>query len=69
MNTAGGFILEAEHSKVDAGPSTGQLKRDDRDVSDHDSISVRKLTAKQEIRLMNYLDDAFMEVNRGYNKR
>lgn len=65
MNTSGGFLLEP--SEADAGPSRATLGV----VGDDEegSVTARKLSAKQEVRLMNYLDEEFLQINRGFNKR
>jgi hypothetical protein len=71
MDTGGGFLFDAGQG-AQAGPSSsaGASFRDRDQFSSHeDEITVRKLSSKQEIRLINYLDDAFLELNRGFNKR
>jgi hypothetical protein len=65
MNTGGGFLLDGAHMGS-TGSSRGTVMQVDREA---EAITVRKLSSKQEVRLMNYLDDAFLEVNRGFNKR
>lgn len=66
MDTGGGYLIsnnDIDTSKSDRGnhlPST---------ASREESVEVRKLTQKQELRLMNYLDDAFQQIVRGYSKR
>lgn len=71
MSTPGGFILDTSQ-ELEAGPSRSSVvvqSNVSRDEEEHDSVTARKLTSKQEVRLMNYLDEAFMQINRGYNKR
>lgn len=72
MNTSGGFLLDASQEVVEAGPSRSVSIQSDQPKEggdDHDSIAARKLTSKQELKLMNYLDEAFLQINRGYSKR
>lgn len=68
MNTPGGFLLDthwdAETSR--AGADRNQAKADDDGRS---ALEVRRLTPKQEMRLMNYLEEAFQQLNRGFSKR
>ena len=67
MDTSGGFLLSTAPEQ--AGPSRDGLGNERGDREDGSSLMVRKLTGKQETRLMNYLDDALLEISRGYNKR
>lgn len=79
MNTSGGFLLDpAEAALLGGGNgSTGRAQADADGIGSDDAnrshdgapVEVRRLTQKQEVRLMNYLDDALLEVNRGYSKR
>lgn len=62
MDSGGGYVISdhdietTKQDKVDQPLSTS-------------SIEVRKLSQKQELRLMNYLDDAFQQIVRGFSKR
>jgi hypothetical protein len=67
MNTSGGFLLEPSHG-AKAGPSKESLGAR-HEEEEEGSVNARKLTAKQELRLMNYLDEEFLQVNRGFSKR
>jgi hypothetical protein len=67
MNTSGGFLLEP--SQGDAGPSRARQDAVNTEEEEEGSVNARKLSAKQEVRLMNYLDEEFLQINRGFNKR
>ncbi|UZJ55258.1 hypothetical protein CBS101457_004578 [Exobasidium rhododendri] len=73
MNTGGGFLLDAGQGGGGAAPAgsldSARSSKKDRLSKEEDTFTVRKLTQKQEMRLMNYLDDAFLQINRGFNKR
>jgi hypothetical protein len=70
MNSAGGFLFDAGGGQsAQAGPSSSNRLDHTQGENDLDSLAVRKLTSKQEARLMNYLDEAFLQINRGFSKR
>ncbi|PWN37746.1 uncharacterized protein FA14DRAFT_170530 [Meira miltonrushii] len=62
MDSGGGYLIsnhDIETTKIDKVDQS----------TNNSSIQVRKLTQKQELRLMNYLDDAFQQIVRGFSKR
>lgn len=67
MDSGGGYIINNHDLQIsnDQNANTSTSK----EAAEEESIKVRKLTQKQELRLMNYLDDAFQQIVRGYSKR
>jgi hypothetical protein len=75
MSSAGGFFVQepwasASSSRASGSGSGGAAARATRQAGEEvDAIVPRKLSSKQESRLMSYVEDKFNEVSRGYAKR
>ena len=82
MNTLGGFLLEPrpssdgrqQYSESSSDATTREnhaaaLRNGGTDNYNDEPVAIRKLSLKQEARLMDYLDEAFIKVNRAYQKR
>lgn len=65
MDSSGGYLF-------DSASAPRQEANEPNHSHSADTVptkEVRRLTQKQELRLMNYLDAAFLENNRGFSKR